>query len=113
MAGKKTLIKSREDVEKRIKSFIEELKKEIIVDKVILYGSWADGHPDEFSDIDLAVFSPDFGESRLNELQMLSKVAWEVDKAIEAVPYPSSRLKNVEASSFVSKIIETGEVVYD
>jgi predicted nucleotidyltransferase len=49
----------------KIKKYIKALEKNITIHKVILYGSWASGKPDEFSDIDLAIFSPNFGKHRL------------------------------------------------
>jgi len=109
--GKKSS-KCEEEVKRSIKSFIEELEKKITVEKVILYGSWAKGSPEKFSDIDLAIFSPDFGENKLKELQMLSKLAGKVDKSIEALPYCTFRLDNFDFTSFVNEILETGEVVY-
>ena len=41
--------------------YIESLQKGIHLEKVILYGSYAQGHPHPESDLDLAVISPDFG----------------------------------------------------
>ena len=35
---------------------------------MILYGSWVNGTPTEYRDIDLAIFSPDFGKHKLKEL---------------------------------------------
>lgn len=107
MVQNKTLIKNK------IKEFIKKLEKHITVKKVILYGSWANGNPDTYSDIDLAVFSPDFGKHKLKELQLLSKLAWEVDESIEAIPYSIDQLNNDDPSKFVYKIIKTGEIIYD
>ena len=78
---------------------------------VILYGSWANGNPDEYSDIDLAVFSPDFGKHKLKELQLLSKLAWGIDESIEAIPFSDRRLTENDPTSFCSHIIKTGEVI--
>jgi len=83
------------------------------VSKVILYGSWANGQPSEHSDIDLAVFSPDFGKNKMRELQLLSKLSWEVDESIEAIPYSIDKLNNPKPSSFVYEILQTGKTVYE
>lgn len=99
----------------KIKKYIKALEKNITIYKVILYGSWANGKPDEFSDIDLAIFSPDFGKHKLKELQLLSKLSWEIDESIEAIPYSSNTLltHTQNPKYFVHKIIKTGETIYD
>ena len=79
----------------------------------VLYGSWANGQPNKHSDIDLAVFSPDFGKNKLLELQLLSKLSWDVDESIEAVPYSVDKLTNPKPSSFVYEILKQGKTVYE
>lgn len=107
------MVQSKIAIKNRINEFINKLQEYVTVSKVILYGSWVNGNPDEFSDIDLAVFSPDFGKNKLKELQLLSKVAWEVDESIEAIPYSSDQLDNVDPTNFVYEILKTGETIYD
>ncbi|MFW6026545.1 MAG: nucleotidyltransferase domain-containing protein, partial [Candidatus Woesearchaeota archaeon] len=87
------------------------LQKHITVDKVILYGSWENGNPHENSDIDLAIFSPDFGKNRLKELHLLYKLAWKIDKSIEAIPYSTEKLYDDNPKSFVSEIKKTGKKI--
>ncbi len=71
-----------------IKKFIDYLKKEgIKINKVYLYGSYASKESDEFSDIDIAVVSPDFTENRYKERLRLMKIASKIDKRIEPVPF--------------------------
>lgn len=105
--------KNKNIIYQSISQYITALKDQIIVEKVILYGSWANGIPHEYSDIELAIFSPDFGKSKLRELQFLSKMSWKVNTSIEAIPYSSDKLFSNDPSSFVSEILKTGEVVYD
>jgi hypothetical protein len=61
----------------------------------------------------LAIFSPDFGKHTLKELQLLSKLSWEIDESIEAIPYSSDKLLAQNPKYFVHKIITTGETIYD
>ncbi|WP_041605958.1 nucleotidyltransferase domain-containing protein [Halothermothrix orenii] len=107
------MVQSKITIRNRINQFINKLQKYVTVDKVILYGSWVNGNPGEFSDIDLAVFSPEFGKNKLKELQLLSKLAWEVDESIEAIPYSSNQLNNHDPTNFVYEIMKTGETIYD
>lgn len=105
--------KNKNSIKKKIDKYIQTLKNYVEIDKVVLYGSWANGSPNELSDIDLAIFSPDFGNSKLKELQLLSKLSWEVDETIEAIPYSSNKLNTYDSTSFIYEIIETGETIYD
>lgn len=107
------MVKKQANIDVSIKKYIEALEQKIRVSKVILYGSWANGQPTEHSDIDLAVFSPDFGKNRIRELQLLSKLAWDVDESIEAIPYSVDKLNNPKPSSFVYEILQTGKTVYE
>ncbi len=107
------MAKSKNIVEDKIKFFINELEKHVNVETVVLFGSWVKGSADKFSDIDLAIFSPDFGKQRLKEAQLLSKVAWNVDTAIEAIPYSVDELKCEDPASFVYHIKKNGEVVFN
>ncbi len=58
----------------------------IRVSKVILYGSQASGKTREYSDIDVAVVSPDFGKDRFDEGVRLFEIAAKIDPRIEPVP---------------------------
>jgi predicted nucleotidyltransferase len=107
------MVKDKAIIINKIKKYIKALEKNITVYKVILYGSWANGKPDEFSDIDLAIFSPDFGKHKLKELQLLSKLSWEIDESIEAIPYSSDKLFTQNPLNFVYEIIKTGKTIYD
>jgi len=107
------MVKNKAVIINKIKKYIKALEKNITIYKVILYGSWANGKPDEFSDIDLAIFSPDFGKHKLKELQMLSKLSWKIDESIEAIPYSSNTLLTQNPKNFVYRIIKKGETIYD
>ena len=115
------MVTDKNVIQGKIEQFIEQVNQHVTVDKVILYGSWVNGTPTEYvngtpteySDIDLAIFSPDFGKHKLKELQLLSRLAWEVDVAIEAIPYSTEQFLSDDPTKFVYKIIQTGEIVYD
>lgn len=107
------MVEKQANIEVSIKKYVEALQQKIRVSKVVLYGSWANGQPNKHSDIDLAVFSPDFGKNKLLELQLLSKLSWDVDESIEAVPYSVDKLTNPKPSSFVYEILKQGKTVYE
>jgi len=49
-------MRTREEIEKRLKDFFEEKANKYGIEMVFLYGSWARGFPKEDSDVDIAVF---------------------------------------------------------
>lgn len=52
-----------------------------------LYGSYAKGNPHEWSDIDIAIISPDFPEDNFDETVRLSIIASKIDSRIELKLY--------------------------
>jgi predicted nucleotidyltransferase len=79
-----------ENIKQIIHRFIDILvKKGIRIDQVILYGSYASGNMKLYSDIDLAIISPDFGNDKFEESKLLLQVAWRVDPRLQPVPISS------------------------
>jgi len=75
-------------INRSIQNFLSVLLKEgLNVNQAYLYGSYAKGKEHKWSDIDIAVISPDFSDTRLNERIKLMKIASEIDDRIEPVPY--------------------------
>ncbi len=109
------MVTSQAEVERVISRFIEDLQKGIDVEAVILYGSHVHGRPHEWSDIDIAVISPDFEGLPINERQStISRLTWsELDGRIEPIGYPSSEYHNPGRHSFLREIIRNGRVVYE
>jgi len=101
------------ELREAIDDFIQRLQRGIRVEAVILYGSHAHGNPDEWSDIDLAVISPDFEGLRMPERQrMVSRLTFERYHDIEPIGYPSSEYHDPGPHSFLREIIRTGRLVY-
>ncbi len=79
-----------EKVKQIIHRFVDMLvKKGIRIDQVILYGSYASGNMKLYSDIDLAIISPDFGNDKFEESKLLLQTAWRVDPRLQPVPISS------------------------
>ena len=82
-------------IRQTINAFIKELKrKKIKIAKVVLFGSRASGRAHEYSDIDVAVVSPDFGKDRYCEGANLFEIACAIDPRIEPVPISLSSYEN-------------------
>lgn len=83
----------REIIEK-LREFRNALREDgIRVTKMVLYGSYANGHFHEYSDIDVAVVSPDFGKDRFEEGVRILEIAYKIDPRIEAVPVSTHSYK--------------------
>ena len=83
-----------EKIKKIIHQFINVLtNKGIRIDQVILYGSYASGNMKTYSDIDLAIISPDFGNDKYEESKLLLQTAWRVDPRLQPVPISSESFK--------------------
>ena len=82
-------------IRQTINAFIKELKRrKIKVAKVVLFGSRASGRAHEYSDIDVAVVSPDFGKDRYREGAKLFEIACAIDPRFEPVPISLSSYEN-------------------
>jgi predicted nucleotidyltransferase len=101
------------DLEKIISGFVALLSTAVRVEAVILYGSYVNGSPDEWSDIDIAVISPDFEELVMWQRQrIISRATVDRDASLAPIGYPSSEYHNPGRHSFLREIIRTGKVVY-
>ena len=70
------------------------INKGIQVEKAILFGSYLSGRYSNYSDIDIAIVSPDFGKDRFEEGKILFQMAWRVDPRIEPIPISSESYEN-------------------
>ena len=75
------------DIIERIRKYIQSVEASgIPVSFVVLYGSYAAGHPHKWSDIDLIVVSPRFDGQRMREdIGTLWYAAAQTDSRIEPV----------------------------
>jgi len=100
------------DVEQVIGSFIEKLGKRIRIERVILFGSYASGNPRPWSDIDIAVVSPDFHGGTEEDHMLLAEVARDVTPQIEALPYMPGDFVDCDSRSFEAEILRNGRVLF-
>jgi predicted nucleotidyltransferase len=85
----------KREIVRKIRAFVKELKKrKIRVVKVIIYGSRVSGKAHKYSDIDVAIISPDFGKNSYNEGARLFEIAGEIDPLIEPVAISLESYKN-------------------
>ncbi|MDA8335015.1 MAG: nucleotidyltransferase domain-containing protein [Peptococcaceae bacterium] len=106
---------AKKPIEVSIKKYLETLRtKNIRVEKVILYGSYANGKADKDSDIDLAIISPDFGNDSFDEALMLRKLTRGIDLDISPRPYSEKQFRTATKGDFLyDEIIRKGKIVYE
>jgi len=95
-----------------IKNYINDIKKHIKVNKVVLYGSYAKGNYNKDSDIDLAVFSDSFKDKKFVEItSFLFRFARKhKEYCIEPIGFTTMELKG--DNPFIKDILNTGKEIY-
>ncbi len=97
-------------VMKNAQLFLEKLRsKGIIISKAYIFGSYASGKADKWSDIDIAVVSPNISDDRFEERVKLTKIAISVDDRLEPLPFNDETFSDDDP--FVQKIKNEGLVV--
>ncbi len=111
------MVQRKNGVKKILAQFINEARKKLPVQKVILFGSYANGTPKRNSDIDIAVISPKF--SRMNELQRIKllldcahRIKCELPVDIETFGYTPEEYEQATYFDFLGVIKNTGKVIY-
>lgn len=107
------MVTTQAEVGTAIADFVERLEKGIRVEAVVLYGSHANGAPNEWSDIDVAVISPDFeGVPLWRRQEMIAVLTVHRFRGLSPMGYPPSEYHNPGPHSFLREIVKTGRVVY-
>ena len=84
----------------------------IPVERVILFGSHAAGHAQEWSDIDIAVISPKFDAlSLLERYEQLGLANRELQAPLDVVGFSPSQVAHCEPGSFLAEILQTGVTI--
>lgn len=105
--------KKATSAEEVIRRTVEYLSQKIQVDQVVLFGSHARGEADAWSDVDLAVVSPDFARmSHQKVMDLLVEVALAVDPSVEIRPYTPRDLKEARSTNFLGYILANGRIAY-
>ncbi len=94
------------DILDSINKFIKEIKKQYNVTAIILFGSYANGTENEYSDIDIAVVSNDF-EDIYDCMAVLMGMTWDIDARIEPHPITTEDYETI-SNPFIKEVIDTG-----
>ena len=72
---------------KTIRKFLKEIQKKYRLDAAYLYGSFARGTFNRWSDIDVAIISPDFSDNPFEDRLLLMQIAATIDDRLEPRPF--------------------------
>ncbi len=75
------------EIEKIIRKYIAQVKQLKQVSRAFIFGSYAKGTAGKWSDIDIAIISPDFSHDLFVERIALMKLALKLDDRIEPSPF--------------------------
>ena len=88
--------------------YAEEVRKVLDPSEIILFGSYVDGNPNEWSDIDIAILINDFQGDWLETASLLCGMTRRVSIDIE----PHLLDETCDKSGFIEHIKKTGECIY-
>ncbi|MCD6534027.1 MAG: nucleotidyltransferase domain-containing protein [Deltaproteobacteria bacterium] len=90
-----------------INQFLQELENNgIAIEQAVLFGSYAQGTFNEWSDIDLAIVSKVFVGERFEDRKKIRRIKLKVSGDLEPIPYNPEDFN--DENPFVKRILETG-----
>ena len=99
---------------KEIREAVDFLEKYFKIKQIILFGSFLSGNFDEYSDIDLAIISPDFENKTYEEIiNVFAKLSVMSKNRIELHPFSENDFKNAKPTNFIGYLLKNGEVIFD
>lgn len=103
------MVRTQAEVNQLAQEYISLASKVFKIDEAYLFGSYAYGKPKQYSDVDIALVSPDFEyipEDIL--LKMLFKMARNIDPIIEPIPLTVEEKNNPQLGSIAIDIVKKG-----
>lgn len=101
------MVKIPLNIQSIIDRYIEELKRsDIKISHAFIFGSYAKGNQNEFSDIDIALISDQFTGNRYLDRNLVREITLNVSNLIEIMPFTSEEFNS--SNPFANEIMETG-----
>ncbi len=95
-----------------VKNYLEVVNEYIPVHQGVIFGSYAAGRADYWSDIDLLVISERFDhESVREDINLLWRIAARADNRIEPIPVGLRQFENDDGSAILEIARREGQVV--
>lgn len=104
--------KTSAKINKIIKDYVDIVRKDFPIKKVILYGSHAKGMAKRGSDIDIAIISEKFGKNPRKEGQYLFRKLWKAkNSSLDPVGYSPRVFNSPNPSPLIYEIRKHGKEV--
>lgn len=101
------MVKVSESIQNIVENYVKKISTQIPISKAILFGSYAKGTYDKYSDIDLAIFSDYFeGMKGVDAFKFLFMQTLEYDVDLEPLAFTLADYK--EPVGIVEEILKTG-----
>ena len=95
------------EVTEALDRFRAALAREVRVDRLVLFGSHAHGTADRWSDIDVAVISPDLSDPRY-AVPLMARLRVQIDPAISPMAFTPAEWQDCGEGSFAREVKRTG-----
>ena len=104
---------TQEQLNSLINDYISKLKGKISIEQIILYGSYAKGNANEWSDIDLYIVSKDLPENELKGSNgfKLDCIVGKFDPRLEVLGINPNQLKDPIEKNFFEEVKIKGTVI--
>lgn len=109
------MVKQFDEIKNIVWQYVENLTRHLRVDRVILYGSYAEGRANEHSDIDLAIISPDVNSDNLIDyLQLLTRaIPRKIDIDIEPLVFSTHDYDTASPVELLGDIKKNGKILFE
>ena len=109
------MVKQFDDIKNIVMQYIEQVKTQMQVDRVILYGSYAQDHANEQSDVDIAIISPDVnGDNFIDYLQLATRaIPRKIDIEIEPLVFSVSEYNVASPLELLGSIKKNGKILFE
>ena len=97
---------TQKDIITLIKKFVSLASKEFEIESVYLFGSYAVGNANDYSDIDIAVVADNFEGSRFFDRRRLNEYILKTSYDLEVHPFKTEEF--TEDNPFVKEILKVG-----
>jgi len=96
-----------------IKEFVKEIVKKFEPEKIILFGSYGYGRPDEESDVDLFVIMNTKKSSIAQEVEIRMEIERNFPLDLIVMTPEETEKRINQGDTFLQAILEKGEVLYE
>ena len=106
------MVRSVADAERLARRALDEARRHVAVTEAFLFGSYVSGTPHEWSDVDLAIFSPAVDTwDRRTWLDVSYQVAKAAEHVVEPHFFGMKARENARPTNFIGHILKTGKRV--